>query len=663
MEDEIEDGDVAPPARLGTFGEGGEAQKWPSFAIQTAQDDLRVRASQRDAKRAGVEEQRARKAARLRQDYDRKVERVRLFKESQRALKRKVRDMNVVHAKERSRLREHLSSLRSKGMSVLSSSSSVFNGAHSSSTTRASTANATVSSSSSDALTILRKSLESSLGLRAGGDSSVGMGSSFSPSNSALPRAATAGSGVIRGGRRKQVRGTGRRRNRRRQQQQQGEKQSNSEQQQPHGDNVSSGDGEAGVLLMSHSRVGGAYVPDGGSFYDFAGASKVGSSAGTAGLVTGGIDSLFDISKHTSPQDFMFGSVLSGGTNPQQASDRPLQRHGGNNSSNNSSQDVSGSSSGATAPFLTSSALLDFSSTSIQRGGDAPSDFTKMDAETGESIVLRSSSVASLPRSWSPKKGSNNGTRYDYEGKGQTAATGEGSRHARQQPQNQQQQQSHPQSGAYLSGTTAPSSASVSSFNRQRPATTTVLSGGSSLGLSTPFIHGRSLCQRTRRSQGNLRAQTAGPVARSTGFLKGPDARRMMARRAKHVSLGQLAPRDLMFPKPTTFWQKEWAANSEQYQAQSSVHVNGNLLRSGLQHISELRNRQMQDMERLIKIERDEEVERQAKAVAEKDPARLRRLHELSLKARERSRNKILRVAREHELSLASRMASLGVIR
>ena len=152
-----------------------------------------------------------------------------LFKESQRALKRKGRDMNVVHAKERSRLREHLSSLRSKGMSVLSSSSSVFNGAHSSSTTRASTANATVSSSSSDALTILRKSLESSLGLRAGGDSSVGMGSSFSPSNSALPRAATAGSGVIRGGRRKQVRGTGRRRNRRRQQQQQGEKQSNSD--------------------------------------------------------------------------------------------------------------------------------------------------------------------------------------------------------------------------------------------------------------------------------------------------------------------------------------------------------------------------------------------------------------------------------------------------
>ena len=157
-----------------------------------------------------------------------------------------------------------------------------------------------------------------------------------------------------------------------------------------------------------------------------------------------------------------------------------------------------------------------------------------------------------MPRSWSPKKGSNNGTRYDYDGKGQTAATGEGSRHARQQPQNQQQQQSHPQSGAYLSGTTAPSSASVSSFNRQRPATTTVLSGGSSLGLSTPFIHGRSLRQRTRRSQGNLRAQTAGPVARSTGFLKGPDARRMMARRAKHVSLGQLAPRDLMFPKHST---------------------------------------------------------------------------------------------------------------
>ena len=90
---EIEDGDVAPPARLDTYGDGREAREWPSFTIQTAQDDLRVRASQRDAKRAGVEEQRARKAARLQQDYERKIERVRIFKESQRALKRKVRDM------------------------------------------------------------------------------------------------------------------------------------------------------------------------------------------------------------------------------------------------------------------------------------------------------------------------------------------------------------------------------------------------------------------------------------------------------------------------------------------------------------------------------------------------------------------------------------------
>jgi hypothetical protein len=160
-----------------------------------------------------------------------------------------------------------------------------------------------------------------------------------------------------------------------------------------------------------------------------------------------------------------------------------------------------------------------------------------------------------------------------------------------------------------------------------------------------------------------LRAQTVGPTARRAGFLKGPAARRMMARRAKHVSMGQLAPRDLMFPKPTTFWQKEWATHSQQHQAQSSVHLNGNLLRSGLQHISELRGRQMQDMERMIKHERDQEVERQARAVAEKDPVRLRRLHELSLQARERSRDRILRVAREHELSLASRMASLGVIR
>ena len=144
--------------------------------------------------------------------------------------------------------------------------------------------------------------------------------------------------------------------------------------------------------MMSHSRGGRTYIPDGGSFYDFAGASKVGSAAGTTALVIGGIDSLFDISKQTAPQqDFMFGSVLSGGTNPQQAANQSFYRD--NNNSN--SRDISGISSGAAAPFLTSSALLDFSSVSSQRGGaaalgDGGGNFTKTDAETGESIVLRS---------------------------------------------------------------------------------------------------------------------------------------------------------------------------------------------------------------------------------------------------------------------------------
>ena len=151
---EIEDGDVPPPARLDAF----EESAWPTFAIQTAQDDLRVRASQRDAKRAGVEEQRARKAARLRKNYERKIERVRLFKSSQERLKRKVRDLNVRHARERGQLRKHLSSLRSKGIAGLSSTGS---GSFSPSVS------ATVAgqSSSCDTLSLLKQSLESSLGL------------------------------------------------------------------------------------------------------------------------------------------------------------------------------------------------------------------------------------------------------------------------------------------------------------------------------------------------------------------------------------------------------------------------------------------------------------------------------------------------------------------
>ena len=71
----------------------------------------------------------------------------------------------------------------------------------------------------------------------------------------------------------------------------------------------------------------------------------------------------------------------------------------------------------------------------------------------------------------------------------------------------------------------------------------------------------------------------------------------------------------------------------------------------------------MQDMERLLSEEREKEIDRQARDLAEQDPVRKRRLFMLAMTDRQKSRERILRVAREHELALASRMASLGMIR
>ena len=603
MASDFEDGDVPPPSQLDSFDGSG---KWPTFKIQTAQDDLRVRASQRKSKRAAVETARAEKASRLRKEYERKLERVKLFKESQESLKRKVRDLNAKQAQDMNQLRAHLSTIRSKGMGALTSS-----GLDTSSTS--SNALGQIHgqmTSTPDALSLLRQSLESSLGLHTSQSQVVSGGSSFSPSNSAIPRARTAGSSSIKFRRRRE--------------------------QSLVGQSKSRTHKNDGIIAMSQSRgpkSGSSrngnmcHIPDGSSFYEFAESSKVGSTA--PNVI--GIDSLFDISKQN-PQEnsaLAFEEIGRPSTvaRTSRASSKSVSKH---NSCSSSSSSKERFDSAQQPQFLTSSSLLDFSSTWNNRIR-TETDSVKTDAETGEAIVLNS--VASLPPSWSPQK------RF---------VTGD------------VEMMEKSQSSSNLP--------TYSISNSRRPATT-LDSGGSSLGGSMFFdatTHNHSISKSSGRPPRNiLRAQTAGPGLGGTrsGFLRGPDARRMMARRAKHASLGQLAPRDMMFPKPTTFWQKEWATHSKQYQTQSSVHQNGRLLREGLRHISDLRQRQMQDMERLLKIERDKEIERQARAVAEKDPARLRRLHEISLEERERSRDRILRIAREHELSLASRMASLGVIR
>ena len=130
----------------------------------------------------------------------------------------------------------------------------------------------------------------------------------------------------------------------------------------------------------------------------------------------------------------------------------------------------------------------------------------------------------------------------------------------------------------------------------------------------------------------------------------------MMARRARHTSLGALAPRPyLRHPKPRTFWQKEWARHSGQFPAQSSIHLSEENRRRGVQHIEGVRARQMQDMERLLSEEREKEIDRQARDLAEQDPVRKRRLFMLAMTDRQKSRERILRVAREHELALARR--------
>ena len=137
----------------------------------------------------------------------------------------------------------------------------------------------------------------------------------------------------------------------------------------------------------------------------------------------------------------------------------------------------------------------------------------------------------------------------------------------------------------------------------------------------------------------------------------------MMANRARHVSLGHLAPRDMAFPPPTTFWEREWAQHSGQHASSSSVHLTTSLRSAGMSHIANLRSRQMQDMRRLLENEKEREIERQAKGMAEKNPKRKKRLYRLAMANRERSRVRILRIAREHELALASRMAALGILR
>ena len=148
----------------------------------------------------------------------------------------------------------------------------------------------------------------------------------------------------------------------------------------------------------------------------------------------------------------------------------------------------------------------------------------------------------------------------------------------------------------------------------------------------------------------------------SSGFLPGPKARRKLGRQARHVNAGNLANRHLKQPRPKSFFQKEFAKHSMQSVSFSALS-NSNQISDGIEQLEAVRQRQLASMDRLLKEERELEVQRQAMEASDTSKSRRRRLQLKFVKDREKSRHRILRIAKEHELALASRMAAMGLIR
>ena len=94
-----------------------------------------------------------------------------------------------------------------------------------------------------------------------------------------------------------------------------------------------------------------------------------------------------------------------------------------------------------------------------------------------------------------------------------------------------------------------------------------------------------------------------------------------------------------------------------------SALSNSNQISDGIEQLEAVRQRQLASMDRLLKEERELEVQRQAMEASDTSKSRRRRLQLKFVKDREKSRHRILRIAKEHELALASRMAAMGLIR
>ena len=590
MNGDIEDGDVPPlSARLTYEDSHGRTVPWPTFSMQTAQDDLRVRASQREATRDLVTAERAKKAKRLQKRYNAKIERVELYAKHREELRRKVRDLNVKHSQQRSELREHIAKVRAQGSLVSGESE-----------------RKCMTGIGEDALSMLRQSISSATGLRL---------SSSTPSISKLsqtPRASTTSttsraSRASRVSRVSRVPRTSRSSRGPRARSSRGP-------QKRHGDPEGKQRG---------------HVPDGSSFYEFDRSVGVPQTR----------------SSHSSTND----TNDTNGTNGTNGTNRstnisldldPLdafQRGGGG-----------GGSSLATSAFPST-----FPASSGTKTTSA------IDAETGETIELNlTSSMPVLPQGFhgmfSKSTGIVDGIMHD---------SGKWKHPVQHGIRQRQSWTSVPGTRTInvVVGNPNDNTSNSSISGRHGVGGSSLLAGEPGDSLMAPLS-----TQQEHHAKNHLRARTADPTTfNRSGFLRGKDARKMLAHRAKHVSLGQLAPRDMIFPQPTTFWEKEWAAHSGQHATQSSVHISDPLRKAGMKHVSDMRQRQMQDMQRLLEIEREKEIERQAKglAMADSDPKRKKRLHALSTEDRQKSRARILRVAREHELALASRMASLGILR
>ena len=184
-----------------------------------------------------------------------------------------------------------------------------------------------------------------------------------------------------------------------------------------------------------------------------------------------------------------------------------------------------------------------------------------------------------------------------------------------------------------------------------------------SFGKKFPYEGGQQPTRHVQKKRHGVgSAGREAPNERVSGFMTGREARVHRGKSAQHASRGNLAKRFMAQPSPSKFFESEFATHSMQHPFRGSLGP-GDKFGDDLNHLDEMRKRQMKSLSLLLDKERVTEIERQA---AEASAPTLKEKHRLQKKFhanREKARHRILRIAREHELALASRMAAMGLIR